>query len=191
MNRLILLLTLSAMLALQAGAAEQPGQLDASRTLFSVLAAINAGGYDADLASPANHPLREIIRREIASKKLPVVDDLKYFVGKHRRSSPSAELSQYVSFALSVKGAPDFEYRFRQVELPPDVDALQGFRELMVKFDRDAGIEELWKKSQQAFDQAIERYHEPVSRAILEVNSYLRNVTGGSRRAACEERLRR
>jgi tetratricopeptide (TPR) repeat protein len=179
LNRLILLLAFSVMLALHAGAAEQPGQLDASRTLFSVLAAINAGGYDADLASPANHPLRAIIRREIAAKKLPVVDDLKYFVSKHRRSSASAELSQYVSFALSVKGAPDFEYRFRQVELPPDVDALQGFRELMVKFDRDAGIEELWKKSQPAFDQAIERYHEPVSQAILEVNSYLRNVTSG------------
>jgi len=57
------------MLALQAGAAEQPGQLDASRTLFSVLAAINAGGYDADLASPANHPLRAIIR-EIAAKEV-------------------------------------------------------------------------------------------------------------------------
>jgi tetratricopeptide (TPR) repeat protein len=174
LNRIILLLTLSVMLA-----AEQPGQLDASRTLFSVLAAINAAGYDVDLASPANHPLREIIRREIAAKRLPVVDDLKYFVGKHRRSSPSAELSQYVSFALSVKGTPDFEYRFRQVELPPDVEALQGFRELMVKFDRDAGIEELWKKSQRAFDQAIERYHEPVSRAILDVNAYLRNVTAG------------
>src|SRR5207247_6224605 len=80
---------------------------------------------------------------------------------------------------LSVKGAPDFEYKFRQVELPPDVEALQGFQELMVKFDREAGIEDLWKKSQPAFDQAIERYHEPVSRAILEVNAYLRNITSG------------
>jgi tetratricopeptide (TPR) repeat protein len=167
------------MLTLRARAADPQGQLDASRTLFSVLAAINAAGYDADLPSPANHPLRQIIRKEIAAKKLPVVDDLKYFVGKHRRSSPSAELSQYVSFALSVKGAPEFEYRFRQVELPPDVEALQGFQELMIKFDRDANIEDLWKRSQRAFDQVIERYHEPVSKAILEVNAYLRNITSG------------
>ena len=147
MNRIISVLILSVMLTLRAGAADPQGQLDASRTLFSVLAAINAAGYDADLASPANHPLRQIIRNEIAAKRLPVVDDLKYFVGKHRRSSPSAELSQYVSFALSVKGAPDFEFRFRQVELPPDVEALQGFQELMVKFDRDANVEDLWKRS--------------------------------------------
>ena len=167
------------MLALRADAAEPQGQLDASRALFSVLAAINAAGYDADLASAANHPLRQIIRQEIAAKKLPVVDDLKYFVGKHRRSSPTADLSQYISFALSVTGAPKFEYKFRQVDLPPDVEALQGFQELMVKFDRDADVEDLWKRSQRAFDQAIERYHEPVSRAILEVNAYLRNITSG------------
>ena len=179
MNRIISLLTLSVMLAFRGGAAEPQGQLDASRTLFSVLAAINAAGYDADLASPANSPLRQIIRREIAAKKLPVVDDLRYFVGNHRRSNPTSDLSQYISFALSVKGAPNFEYKFRQVELPPDVDALQGFQELMVKFDRDADIEELWKRSQRAFDQAIERYHDPVSKAILEVNAYLRNITSG------------
>ena len=167
------------MLAFRAAAAEPQGQLDGSRTLFSVMAAINAAGYDADLASPANHPLRQIVRQEIAAKKLPVVDDLKYFVGKHRPKDPGQELSQYISFAMSVKGPPDFEYKFRKIELPPDVEALQGFAELMVRFDRDAGIEELWKKSQPALEQVIARYHEPVSEAVLEVNAYLRNVTSG------------
>jgi len=167
------------MLAFRAAAAEPQGQLDGSRTLFSVMAAINAAGYDADLASPANHPLRQIVRQQIAAKKLPVIDDLKYFAGKHRQKDPTQELSQYISFALSVKGPPDFEYKFRKIELPPDVEALQGFAELMVRFDRDAGIEELWKKSQPALEQVIARYHEPVSEAVLEVNAYLRNVTSG------------
>ena len=34
----------------------QEGQLDASQTLFTVLAAINAAGYDANLDSNANSP---------------------------------------------------------------------------------------------------------------------------------------
>src|SRR5258705_6276919 len=102
------------MLASGAAAAEPQGQLDGSRTLFSVLAAINAVGYDADLASPANSPLRQIVRREIAAKKPPVLDDLKYFYSKHRRPDPARDLSQYVSFALSVKGPPDFEYKVRK-----------------------------------------------------------------------------
>ena len=179
MNRIIFLLTSFVIVVFRAGAAEPQGQLDASRTLFSVLAAINAAGYDVDLASGANHPLRQIIRREIAAKKLPVVEDLKYFVKKHHKNDPTAELSQYISFALSVKGPPDFESKFRNVDVPPDVEPLEGFNALMAKFDRDADIEELWKKSQPAFERVIERYHEPVSQAILEVNAYLRNVTSG------------
>ena len=78
-----------------------------------------------------------------------------------------------------MKGPPDFEYKFRKVELPPDVEALEGFPALMARFDRDAGIEEFWKKSQPFFDQVIERYHAPVTQAVLEVNAYLRNVTSG------------
>jgi tetratricopeptide (TPR) repeat protein len=178
-NRIISLLTLCAVAASRAGAAEQHGQLDASETLFAVMAAINAGGYDADLASPANHPLRAVIRKEIAARKLPVMLDLKYFIQKHRKADPTADLSQYVSFALAVKGPPDFESRFRTVDRPPDVEAMDGFQDVMVRFYREANIEELWKKSQPAFDQVIDRYHEPVSEAILQVNGYLRNQTSG------------
>jgi len=163
----------------RAGAADEHGQLDASETLFAVLAAINAGGYDADLASPANHPLRAMVRSAIAAKPLPVMPDLKYFLFKHRKSNPTADLSQYISFALAVKGPPDFESRFRTVDRPPDVEALEGFQDLMVRFYREANIDELWKKSQPAFEQVIGRYHEPVSEAILQVNAYLRNMTSG------------
>jgi predicted negative regulator of RcsB-dependent stress response len=179
LNRIISLLTLCALAALQAPAAEQHGQLDASETLFAVLAAINAGGYDADLASPANHPLRALIRKELAAKKLSVMLDLRYFIQKHRKADPTAELSQYISFALAVKGPPDFESRFRTVDRPPDVEALDGFQDVMLRFYREANLEDLWKRSQPAFEQAIERYHEPVSEAILQVNGYLRNQTSG------------
>jgi Putative Zn-dependent protease, contains TPR repeats len=179
LNRIVSLLTLCALMVLRASAADEHGQLDASETLFAVLAAINAGGYDADLVSPANHPLRALVRNALAAKALPVMPDLKYFLLKHRKSSPTADLSQYISFALAVKGPPDFESRFRTVDRPPDVEALEGFQDLMVRFYREGNIDELWKKSQPAFEQVIARYHEPVSEAILQVNAYLRNMTSG------------
>jgi tetratricopeptide (TPR) repeat protein len=179
LNRILSLFTILGVAALRAVAAEQHGQLDGSQTLFTVLAAINAAGYDADLASSANHPLRAAVRKELAAKKLPVLEDLRYFVRKHRQSTPAADLSQYISYALSVKGPPDFEYRFRTVDLPPDVEAMQGFSDLMVRFYREADIEELWNRCQPAFDEVIARYHEPVSQAILQVNAYLRNATSG------------
>ena len=179
MKRSISLFTLVLIAALRAPAAEQQGQLDVSPVLFSVLSAINAAGYDTDLASAANHPLRGMMRRELAARKLQVIPELKYFIAKHKKKDPTADLGQYISYALAVKSAPDFEYKFRRVDLPPDVEALEGFSDLMVRFHREADMDELWKQAQPIFDQAIERYHEPVSQAVLEVNSYLRSVTSG------------
>lgn len=59
--------------------AEQ-GQLDASQTLFTVLTAINAAGYDAELDSPSNNPLRQTIRQQIAALNPPSVAALKQFL---------------------------------------------------------------------------------------------------------------
>ncbi len=161
-----------------ARAAEQ-GQLDASPSLFTVLAAINVAGYNAELDSPSNHPLRQMIRKEIAAKHLPVVDQIRVFYESHRQNDPTADLSQYISFALAVDGPPDFKYRYRTVDLPPDVATMEDFPSLMARFYEDAGIQDLWKKVQPAFEEAIARYHEPVSRAVLQVNAYLRNPTYG------------
>ncbi len=60
------------LLALAARAASpERGQLDASPALFTVMAAINAAGYDAELSSPNNDPLRAAIRKELGGKNIP------------------------------------------------------------------------------------------------------------------------
>ncbi len=46
----------------QPAPAAQQGQLDGSETLFTVLAAINVAGYDADADSTSNSPIRRQIR---------------------------------------------------------------------------------------------------------------------------------
>jgi tetratricopeptide (TPR) repeat protein len=159
--------------------AAEEAQLEASPALFSVLAAINAAGYDADLDSPNNHPVRHQIRQELAKRNIPVLNDLRRFVRDHRKPDAGADLSQYVSFALTVDGPPGFTFRLRQNEVPPDVEGLEGFQKLMVQFHEQAGIDELWNRAQPAFEQGMERYHEGVSRALLEVNGYMRNIGSG------------
>lgn len=162
-------------------AAGQPqrGQLDASPAIFSVLAAINAAGYDAELNSTANSPVRKMLREAIASKKIECLDDLKQFFAQHRKRDWNAELSQYISYALTIDGPPDFHYRVPQAEIPPDAATLGGLELLLPKFAREANLEELWRKSQPYYEQEIEKYHGPVSRALLEANGYLRNPTSG------------
>ena len=166
---------------LQAQQPSQPGQLDGSQTLFTVMAAINAAGYDYNLDSNANSPLRKQVRDGIAQRHLTSVDALKKFMADHRQETPEADLNQYISFALSLQGPPDFDFWLPAQEVPPEVRKLDGLNELIASFYREADIEELWKQSQPALEAAIESYHTGVTQAVLEANAYLRNPTSGFR----------
>ena len=178
LNRFVFPVALALVLPAFAAPAGQ-GELDASPTLFTVLAAINAAGYDAEVDSPSNHPLRDEIRNYLAGKNLKSVEALKQFFKDHRQRNETAELSQYISYALVVDGPPDFAYRVRAVEVPPDVVPLEGLSTLLGAFHREANIDDLWQKSQPAFERIIQRHHEPVTQAVLQVNGYLRNETSG------------
>jgi tetratricopeptide (TPR) repeat protein len=146
--------------------------LDSNETLFTVLAALNAAGYNTSLDSPDNSPLRKQLRDYLAQQKIPVVKEIRDF---YTYKNPS--IAPYLSLALSVSGPPDFNYRGRTVDIPPDAAALEPFIPLLVRFYQEAKIADLWQKVQPAFDAEIERYHEPISNITLIVNSYLRSPT--------------
>ena len=154
-------------------------QLDADETLFTVMAAINAAGYDAGANSSYAHPLRAFIRRQLADKDLPSVRALKSFYADHKHGDPAEDLSQYISFALSVGGPPDFEFLAGTSQLPPDVRQLSELPTILALFYDEADIADLWKQSQPAIDEAIGLYHAPLAREILEANAYLRSETSG------------
>ncbi len=160
---------------------QQTGALDASPSLFSVMAAINAAGYDDGAASPNAHPLRAEMKRWVAQRKPASLAAIREFFLAHRAMNPGAELSQYVTFALSVEGPPDFKPKFQANQMPPEASALEGFGELMKRFHQEAEIDEAFRRAQPAFEQIIERYHRPVVEAVLESNAYLRNPTSGMR----------
>src|SRR5580658_6381526 len=176
---------LSGALAISAAAQAQPqpppGQLDGSETLFTVLAAINCAGYDGDLESGANSPVRRLVRQTISAKNLNSVEALKKFFAAHRQPDSVAELNQYVSFALTLEGPPDFRSAVKPEELPMDVRKLDGLIPLIAAFYRQADIAELWKQVRPAYDQTIAAYHPGVTKALFETNGYLRNPTSGYR----------
>ena len=180
MHRLVLPAILALALSARATPAEQ-GQLDASQTLFTVMAAINAAGYDAGLTSPNNNPLRNTIRASLAKRDIPSLAALKVFFEQHHRSNDTAELSQYISFALTAGGPPDFAVKIREVDIPPDVTPLLALSPLLAAFYKEAGIAELWAGAQPAIDRMIAPYHAPASDAVLQINAYLRQQTSGFR----------
>ncbi len=181
MIRSFLILTIAALLVHAQQPPAQQGQLDGSQTLFTVLAAINVAGYDAGFDSPATPPIRKQIRDIIIARGLPSVQALKEFYASHSLGNADADLGQYISFALSVDGPPDFQLRMPPAEVPLDVRKLDGLDSLMARFYQEANIADLWKRSQPALDHVIETYHTGVSKAVLESNAYLRNPTSGYR----------
>jgi len=158
-------------------------QLDGNPNLFYVLAAINAAGYDEGLNLPDNNPLRAQLREYLSKQNVSCLNDLKLFYRRHMaKSGPSAgvqDLSQYISYALSVTGPPDFAWRTRDVEVPPDARALEGFTPILIDFYRQANLEELWKRAQPAYDKEIDKYHAPILDMTTKIDGYLRSGVGG------------
>ena len=148
-------------------------QLESNETLFCVMAAVNAAGYDEGINLPDNNPLRKQIRDHLASMKIAVLPELKQYYRRHMQRTASQDLSQYVSWAFAVNGAPDFAWKGRDVDVPPDALALDGFQPLMIDFYRQANLADLWKQVQPAYDAEIARYHKPILAMTGTVDAYL------------------
>ncbi|MEO5925257.1 MAG: tetratricopeptide repeat protein [Bryobacteraceae bacterium] len=154
---------------------EKLAPLDGNPTLFAVLAAINAAGYDTEIDSPTNNPLRKSLRDHLATRNIPILPALRRYVRDHHLPNPSDDLGQYISFALLSKGAPDFTPAMPNFPQPADADRLHDFAPFVAAFYQDADVAKLWELSQPAYDAALAEYTDGVSRAVQGVNSYLRN----------------
>ena len=161
--------------------AQAQNQLDSSQALFTVLAAINASGYDTDLDSPSNHPLRAAIRQAVAARNPPSLAALRRFYEAHPAGGRQQQFSQYVTFGLCLEEPPKFKFRYPAGQLPPDVQALAGFEVLLKQFYEEAGIAELWRRSQPAILELLARYQPRIIEDVRQVNLYLRNPTSGAR----------
>jgi tetratricopeptide (TPR) repeat protein len=154
---------------------QQLGPLDGNPTLFAVLAAVNAAGYDTDIDSPTNNPLRKALREHFATRNIPSLPALRRYVRDHHLPNASDDLGQYISFSLLSKGAPDFKPAMPNFPMPADVDRLYDFAPLVAAFYEQADVAKLWELAQPAYDAAIDEYTQPVSLAVQGVNAYLRN----------------
>jgi hypothetical protein len=155
------------------------GQLDASPTLFTIMAALNAAGYNADLASSMNSPLRNRVREELAKEQISSLAKIKAFMERHHKESDAEELAQYISFGLWAGPPPTFKFKTRDLDLPPEVRGMNELAPLLATFYKEAHIAELWQQAQPEIDKYLDRYHQGVSEAVLQVNSYLRQTTSG------------
>jgi tetratricopeptide (TPR) repeat protein len=154
-------------------------ELDANQNVFAVLAAINAAGYDQGVALPDNNPLRAQLRDYLAKQNIAVLPELRRYYQRHLKRNDTEDLSQYLSYALSVTGPPDFRWRTRDVEVPPDALGLSEFTPLLIDFYQQANIAELWKQAQPIYEKELQRYQAPLLAMTQKVQGYLRVPAAG------------
>lgn len=177
--RFVMLAGLCGVLALPCGAqTTSKVTLDTSETLFSVLAGINACGYDQELAT--SDPLRLKIRAEIANAITATPEAAAAhrrvcdFYRDHQQPDAARTLSQYVSLALYLDGPPEFAPNAKEADFPPDAAYVLGLAPLLKLFYSEANLGAIWRKHQPEYESFIEAYHEPVSRMLLETDVYLK-----------------
>jgi len=166
---------------LSAHAQQQEGSviLAPSEQLFCVMAALNAGGYDAGLSLATGDNTREEARKYLDQVPAPVTRSLGSFYSQHRmQGDPGADLGQYISLALLLGPPPDFKLTVPPADLPPDAKAVSGLIPLLVTFYKDAKLHDLWSGLQGQYHGAELRYSAAVRQAILMTDAYFRLPVG-------------
>lgn len=150
-----------------------------NETLFAVMVALNAAGYDAGTERLDQTPIRKAVREELAQLDVPSLPALREFYSAHRLTDSARDLSQYVSLALFLSGPPKFELELSPANLPPDVTDLQEIVPLIAAFYEQANVAALWAKHLPEMERESERYQRLLTRVIAETNGYLRLDTAG------------
>jgi hypothetical protein len=186
-------LAIAGLIAAMAGvcAADEPSKpgdtsmvaLETSETLFSVLTAINACGYDAGLS--ASNPIRSQVRAEVVKNVTASADAQETqklmcdFYKDHQQVDPPKTLAEFVSLALFLGKPPDLLLKDKESNVPPDVSYLLGFIPLLQKFYTDAGLHAIWVKHQGEYAALSQRYHEPLAKMLFDTEVYLKLPSAG------------
>ena len=152
--------------------------LETNEALFTVLAAINNCGYDAELASA--DPVRLAVRGDVqrnteASEKAQAASDaVCAFYHDHRRSNDALTLSQYISLGLYLDSPPSFSLKGKESDAPPDASAVLGLVPLVSKFYTEAGIHEIWQRYEPAYAKLTDRYRDALIKMTSATELYLK-----------------
>jgi tetratricopeptide (TPR) repeat protein len=182
-TRFLIALALGLALTMPASAQQTPRMsVETSQALFSVMAAINACGYDAGLEESI--PLRKQIRDEVfkAAQSQEAQNALRImcaYYEDHQQENAGRTLSNYISLGLNLSDGPGLQLRTRESDLPPDAIFVYGFVPLLQRFSQAADLDSIWQRHRADYNKLIEQLHSPVSNLLVSTDLYLkRNLSG-------------
>jgi tetratricopeptide (TPR) repeat protein len=157
--------------------------VDTSESLFTLLAAMNACGYDQELAQ--SDPLRLQIRAELARATqatpaaVSATRQVCQFYADHRQGDQAHDLAQYLSLGIVLGPPPDFKPVAKEADLPPDASYVLGVVPLLSAFYKSAALHDIWQSHQGQYEALISQFHEPIARLLNATDFYLRLPIAG------------
>jgi len=148
--------------------------VDGSEAMFTTMCALLAAGFESDVNSSNWSPYRAEMRERLEHQQGPAVDALRNFYKQHELDDPEATLSRFIWFGLVSGPAPSFDPVLRRDELPPDVIALEGFREILSNYYKEQNIGALWRQVQPVYNREISQLHDEVAQVVFVTSGYLR-----------------
>jgi tetratricopeptide (TPR) repeat protein len=152
--------------------------LETNEPLFDLAVALNACGYDADLATsnPVRLKVREEVNTELANSSAArdSRDALCGYIRDHTLTDSALNLAQYVSLALYLTPPPELTPTVGEPELPPDSTQVINILPLLRSFVQDVHLHAIWIQHRPDYEELVTRIHDPLTKMILNTNIYLR-----------------
>lgn len=153
--------------------------LQTSEALFDIAVALNACGYDNGLAE--SDPVRAHIRDQVnqatqhSEAARDARDKLCVYINQHRLSEDaSRDLAQYISLALYLTPPPELALSADQDDMPPDSTQVDDILPLLHAFANAAQLHLIWLSNHTAYEEQIEKLHNPLTQMIVQTNAYLK-----------------
>ncbi len=143
--------------------------------LFTVMAALNAAGFDAESEGRTMSEVRLRVREELSGLDPELVGRLRqFYLEKLEGAAIDHPQTAYTSLALLLSGPPGFELASAEENLPADARHVAGFERLLPEFYRKAGVPKLWEKYRPAYERELLAYEPLLREIITETLEYFR-----------------
>ena len=153
--------------------------LETSEPLFDLAVALNACGYDADLAAsvPVRGKVREEVNQVLASGTPEARDHrdaLCKYINDHQLTGAGLNIAQYISLSLYLNPPPQLTPSVGENEMPPDSTQVVNILPLLRTFAEDINLHSIWLKYRPEYEALVDEVHTPLTKTVLDTTLYLK-----------------
>ncbi len=147
--------------------------------VFTVMAAINAAGFDYEARGREMSDFRRSLREHLAQKLEPaLLARMQAFYEEHAEVvSRRDQHIDYTSLALILSGPPEFSLSMPEADMPGQTWRVRGFQTILKEFFESAQVEQLWAQHKPRYTAELSGYLPVLRQAIRETLRYFRVPT--------------